>query len=367
MKRNKSGIGILLLTILIGMVLIPAVNAQQTENFSENEYYFPDYGPSTFADLEYDSDVIETRGVIPEITDIKEKVQWLDTLGASIRSSKDELEPKMTKYGGPLAGFGINYYGYLFIEFDEELGDDIDKSTIDNLYNIIEADAKKMNISNVPVVFRMEKKVILDSRTSQWTDMYGGIGITYRNASNTSQWYSSTLSYAAVDSSGTEGFVISGHSADTAGRMGADIYQGGRKVGDVAYYNFIFADAAWVEADVDAVDDVYYTTDTDQKDVTDSDDPNLGNKVYKSGINTGLTYGDVTETYITKNHPYFGYLYEQFVADYTSGSGDSGCPVFKTTVNGVKLVGVHWGHNSTRSFFSPISGVESDLGVVALE
>lgn len=144
MLLKRTGIGIFILAmLLVGMELIPAVNAQQEDNFTEGEYYLPDYGPSVFEKLKDDSDVIETRGVIPEIADDKEKVKWLDTIEASMRNSKDELEPYMQQYGGPVIGFGINYEGYLFVEFDKKLEDTVNKSTIDKLYNIIEDDAKK--------------------------------------------------------------------------------------------------------------------------------------------------------------------------------------------------------------------------------
>lgn len=85
MKCNKSRTGILILAmLLVSIALIPAVDAQQEDNFTEGEYYLPTYGPSIFEKLKDDSDVIETRGVIPQITDDKEKVKWLDTIETSI-------------------------------------------------------------------------------------------------------------------------------------------------------------------------------------------------------------------------------------------------------------------------------------------
>ena len=361
MSRNKMGIGILILAMLIGMALIPAVNAQQEDNFSEDEYNLPDYGPSIFANLKDDSTVIETRGIMPEMTEVKEQVEWLDKLETSIRSSKDELEPYMKVYGGPLVGFGIDYRGYIFVEFDEELGDTINKSTIDKMYNIIEGDAKKIEVSDIPVVFSIGEEEILESRTSLWTNMYGGIGITAGG-------YGSTISFAARDkSTGTYGFVMSAHAAEAAGGIGADVYQGGRKVGDVALYNGVFADAAWVEAS-NVVDNIYYTTDTNQEDVVDYNDPDLGNTVYKSGVATGLTSGTVTQEYVNQNSNTFGILYDQFAADYDSDGGDSGSPVFKMSpLSGLKLAGVHRSSTSTEARFSPVSGVESDLGVVPLK
>lgn len=357
MSKNKIGI-LILAMLLIGMSLTSAVNAQQEDNFSEDKY-LPDYGPSIFAELKDDSDVIETRGLIPEMTEVKEQVEWLDNLETSIRSSRDELEPYMKEYGGPLVGFGINYNGYIFVEFDDEL-DTVEKPTIDKIYNIIEDDAKKIEISNIPVVFRIGEEETLNSRTSRWTNMYGGIRIS-------TGVYGSTLSFAAKKTStGTKGFVMSAHAADHAGGVGTDVYQGGRNVGTVTLYNAIYADAAWVEAS-NVVDDIYYTTDTNQKDVKSYGDPSLGDRVYMSGITSGITNGTVTEEYIDQNSNTFGTLRDQFSATYEADNGDSGAPVFQMAVNGVKIVGVHRSITSTSSRFSPISGVELDLGVVPLK
>jgi hypothetical protein len=337
------------------MALIPAVSAQQEDNFTEGEYYLPDYGPSIFVELKDDSDVIETRGVIPEITEDEEKVKWLNTIETSMRSSKDELEFYMQQYGGPVIGFGINYEGYLFVEFDEKLKDTVNKSTMDELYNIIENDAKKMEISNIPVVFRSSTGEILESRTSTWTNLIGGIKIVRSTGA------SSTLSFAAKDSSGNKGFVMSGHAAQNAG-IGGPIYQPttSRQVGVVNYYNLVFADAAWVRAS-NVVDDVYYQ-DTDQlKDVASYGDTTLGHTVYKSGISTGLTSGTVNNIYLDMST-----LQDQFTATYWSEPGDSGSPVFTVSGDTVRLVGVHKGRWGDYAAFSPISGVIQDLAVTPL-
>lgn len=266
----------------------------------------------------------------------------------------------MKENGGPLIGFGINYEGYLFVEFDEKLVDTINKSTIDELHNIIEDDAKKMGLSDIPVVFRKGEGLTLESRTSTWTNLIGGIRLQGGNAD-------STLSFAAKDDSGTKGFVMSGHAAIDAGGIGGDIYQpnSSRYVGDVNYYNGVFADAAWVPAS-NVVDDVYYQ-DTDQlKDVASYGDTTSGHTVYKSGITTGLTSGTVVDTYIELDHPYFGTLYDQFTASYWSEPGDSGSPVFTVSGDTVRIVGVHLGRSGDNAAFSPISGVIADLDVEPL-
>lgn len=332
------------------------------DNFTEDEFYLHDYGPSTFEKLKNDSDVIETRGVIPEITDDKEKVKWLDTIEASMRSSKNELEPYMKENGGQLIGFGINYKGYLFVEFDEKQKDTINESAIEKLYSIIEDDAKKMELADVPVVFRTGKEATPSSRTSQWTNLIGGLKIVRSTGA------SSTSSFAAIDNSGNKGIVISGHVAYNAGGIGAPIYQPttSRQIGTVTYYNGVFADAAWVRAS-NVVDDIYYQ-DTDQlKDVASYGDTTHGTKVYKSGIATGLTYGYVNNEYIILYSPIFGDMYDQFTATYSSAAGDSGAPVFTVSGDTARIVGVNWGiTDSGDGAFSPISGVIQELDVTPL-
>lgn len=154
---------------------------------------------------------------------------------------------------------------------------------------------------------------------------------------------------------------MSGHAAIDAGGIGAAIYQPGtsRQVGTVNYYNYVFADAAWVEAS-NVADDVYYQDNNQTKDVSNEGDTTYGHTVYKSGISTGLTSGTVNNVYID-----MGTLQDQFTATYSSTSGDSGAPVFVegSTVN---LVGVHKGRWGDNAAFSPISGVKQELGITPL-
>ena len=378
-KTKFNIVTLILAMLLIGMVLIPAVSAQQEENnynvpvektpvetsnlsldnLTTSERYLPDQGPSIFEKVNRDSNVIETRGVIPEIKDNKEKAKRLDTLEASMRSSKDKFEPYMKENGGSLLGYGINYEGYAFVEFDEKQKDNINKSTVDKLYNVIKDDAEKMKLADIPVVFRKGEEMTPTSRSSTWSNLIGGIQIA-----RSSNAYS-TLGFAAQDNSGNRGVVMSGHVAQNAGGIGAPIYQPdiSRQIGTVTYYNFVFSDAAWVRTSTVA-DDVYYQ-DTDQKkDVYDYGDTTLGTKVYKSGLVSGLTFGNVDNTYIQMYSYELGrYLEDQFTATYSSSTGDSGSPVFTVSGSTVKIVGIHWGHNVDNSAFSPISGVIGDLNV----
>lgn len=139
-----------------------------------------------------------------------------------------------------------------------------------------------------------------------------------------------------------------------------------RQIGTVTYYNGVFADAAWVQAN-NVADDVYYQDTNVLKDVASYGDTTLGTKVYKSGIASGLTNGTVNNEYISVySSPFEGDLQDQFTATYSCIAGDSGSPVFTVSGSTVRIVGINWGYQSTCSVFSPISGVTQDLGVTPL-
>ena len=364
MKRTFS---IFLSMLVVSIMLIGTVGAESANSIQdeliEGEYYFPEYGSTAFDSLKGDEKVIDFRGSVPEITEAKEKRQWMKTMWTCINNSQDELTPHMTQNGGNLVGFGTDYRGYIFVEFDNEQKDSIDKSTIDKFYTIIDKTAKKADIADTPVVFRIGEEEVMESRTSTWTNLIGGIKVVGGGLQ-------STLTFAAEDSSGNKGFVMSGHAAIDAGGIGTDIYQpstsSGRIVGQVDYYNYVFADAAWVEAN-NVVDDIYYADTDITRDVRSGFiDPSVGDTVYKSGIKTKLTSGTVTQRYVTHTTA-LGPLYYQFVADYDSDSGDSGAPVFKKYGSTqVKLVGIHRASAGNYVRFSPISGIMADLDVTPL-
>jgi hypothetical protein len=88
-----------------------------------------------------------------------------------------------------------------------------------------------------------------------------------------------------------------------------------------------------------------------------------GTTIYKSGINTSVTTGNVVAKYVWKSHATFGNLGNQVRANYSSGSGDSGSPVYYMNNGHLELLGIHWGHTDQYSYFSPISGIMADLDV----
>jgi hypothetical protein len=350
--------------LVVLIMLVGYAGAESTDStrdkLYEDGYYFPDYGVNSFESLKADSNVIETRGMVPEINENKEKIEWLNSIKECINISEPELHPYMKEYGGPLTGFGTNYGGYLFVEFDPELDGKVDTSTIDKFYEIINSDAKQNKISEVPVVFRIGGTEIEESRSSYWRPLIGGIKIK-------DLWtVDSTLSFAAVDGQGNKGYVMSGHAAMDAGGVGATIIQYNGGIGYVTDIVGLFSDSAWVQYS-NVNPKIYYDDTNIVRDVYNYGDPSLGFTVYKSGKQSGLTSGIVTEEYENQNSQTFGTLLDQFRATYSSAGGDSGAPVFTKYGTKVVIRGVHRGSYGSDATFSPISGVILDLDVVPIK
>lgn len=93
--------------------------------------------------------------------------------------------------------------------------------------------------------------------------------------------------------------------------------------------------------------------------------PSAGQWLDKIGRTTGWTYGPVRNTCVTVAKAVGKWALCQYTSEYYSWAGDSGAPVFVWHGDAVTLAGVHWGHDSRRrlSFFSPLRGVQLDLGV----
>ncbi len=351
--------------MVISVIFIGTGSASDSDSSPDEslDYYLPDYGAKTLDSLKEDSNVIAIRGSMPEITELKEKREWLETLNTSIYKSQSELHPYMKEFGGPLAGFGYSYDGYLFVDIDAESKETVDEYTIEKLYNIINEDGKSLGLNEVPVVFSVSS-IKLTSRTANWPTLIGGIKVSRFGGS------SSTLSFAAKDSSGNKGFVMSGHAAKTAG-LGATIYQAlfPRSVGVVNCYNGVYADAAWVRTS-NVADDIYYQDLDVVRDVAGYyTNVSTGTAVSMSGISSGKTSGVVDRFYTQMHSNSFGTLYSQFRATYTCIDGDSGAPVFVNYgSSAVKLVGVNWATDDVtgKSYFSPIGGVIADLGVTPI-
>jgi hypothetical protein len=128
----------------------------------EEDLPLPDYGPQIFEGVKNESEFIATRGTMPVITDASEKVEWEETAGNCIHSFRDELDRYMLENGGPMVGYGYNYRGYIFVEFDKKSPENVNESIIDEIYLIIDDHSKQEGVSEAPVVFEWGEVPRLD-------------------------------------------------------------------------------------------------------------------------------------------------------------------------------------------------------------
>ncbi|MBP1909042.1 cohesin domain-containing protein [Methanolobus bombayensis] len=101
----------------------------------------------------YDPEIIAIAGEVPIINNEKECWQWYyqDSYSISLNMS-DSIDEYLQN--GTLLGTGLSTYGYFEVKINEEA--DIDrKSLIAEVYDIVNTEAIKVGLSNVPVVFKV--------------------------------------------------------------------------------------------------------------------------------------------------------------------------------------------------------------------
>lgn len=114
---------------------------------------------SSFEEVESNPKFIAARGTIPIFTSEDEKKEWsalLHRLDGN-RAVSQLIYPS----GIPIVLFGVNEEGYIEVGLDSYTPEKVNESVIDDIYNVIYAEAIKENISEVPVVFTWEH-IILD-------------------------------------------------------------------------------------------------------------------------------------------------------------------------------------------------------------
>lgn len=193
----------------------------------------------------------------------------------------------------------------------------------------------------------------------------GGYPIVSTNNSGTS-----TIGFAATRS-GVKGFVIAGHAGDFTGET---FKSGTTTLGSVtktAFYNNTTADAAFVKANTGVTPSYILKNGGSIWGVSTTNMP-VNTTVHKYGKSTLLTSGKILSTNVTivaggktiKNC---------CSANYSSASGDSGCPVmfFDGNYGGSKyrLLGIHSSASNTGNtrYFSPYSNIVKELGVTCIE
>ena len=108
--------------------------------------------------------VIDIRGKIPKFENDTERNEWfkkLDELGDSLREKQSLKEFKYPE--GPVISYGYSVYGYFFVDFKK--GFEYNETITEEIYEIIDEEAKKLGIEDIPVVFRISDIPELESKT----------------------------------------------------------------------------------------------------------------------------------------------------------------------------------------------------------
>ena len=362
MKTLKIGV-MLLALLLAAMAIVPMVNAADDAMSKENAIrsVSPNISKEDFNWLSQ-RDIIAASGTVPVI---KEKESWevrhealRQTLKTSGNDLKDFLYPE-----GPVIGYGIDYLGCIEIDWFKDIN--VDQNEVDKIVQIIKKNGEMNGIKETPVfVMRSELAKADVSRSATYRPIVGGVQMQAPVSGGTSM---ATLGFSATTDPNCDecaGYVITSHLPTTVGQT---IYQPstGSTAGTVDRVGSNYADAAFV----------YYWnsegtivgTNGSLLPVKSYGDAVQGQTIYMSGISSQGS-GTVTETDVMIYHGSLNrWMYNQHRASYTSLNGDSGAPVYwMNSNNQVAIGGIHWGHTSTDSYYSPISAVQDDLGVTPI-
>lgn len=379
MIKNKIGIGMLILAILlIGVVFVASASADDSfETASESDVFglpeseerlIPDFGSQTFNNLRTDPAILATKGQIPQFDTKEERLNWYEKLDKSKDLVKNDMEPYLYP-NGSLIGYGWDINGYFEVTFYK--GTKVTDSQINEIYTLIEKGASEASIQEIPVVFKKED--FLKEEVSGYTDrkrpLIGAIQIAVRKNGATKY---ATLGFPAKKSDGTEGYVTAKHfasSIDMAIHQPTYLSNNNNLIGDVDILGGHYADASFIE--YSNVDPEIHVDNSVTEDVTGflSTAPVngwVGWTVNKSGRTTGVTSGTITGIGVTVNQDGWKY-YNQVKAAYSSAEGDSGSPVYRISSGDLYIIGIHHGSLNGTAYFSPLSGVVSDLGVYPLK
>jgi len=108
-----------------------------------------------YDNLSNQPDYLATYGKLPEFKSEEGRQNWLaklDEIGDRIRT-KGKLSPYFFPNGSVIA-YGHNYQGYFVVSFEK--GSEVDESLMDEIYRIIDKEARELVIQEVPVAFRFE-------------------------------------------------------------------------------------------------------------------------------------------------------------------------------------------------------------------
>ncbi len=331
------------------------------------------FGPETLDAARQEPSTVAVYGDIPAFDTQEERWDWIDTLSRT-NDRIDEIH-QAGDVPDEVRTYGVTS-GYHVVGIAENCT--AKEAVMDEVYGLFERAARLEGMEDVPVVFEEvdEDSLILDARDEQFRPIRGGIQC--QNPDPYGYTHTSTISYSA-ERNGDRGYVVSGHLC--AGPKPTPInyamwqptsgYLTGYIV-DASQQN-VYSDSAFVKTEgygyCNTSGYIYLYSSGSTGMVQGNFDPSEGQHVYMSGITSGLVDGTVTDTKVTiwTGNDFHGWVYTQMLATYPSDSGDSGALVFNKnreilpSLWLVDINGIHVGRYSGNAWFSPQSGVNTDI------
>jgi hypothetical protein len=99
--------------------------------------------------------VFEVRGKVPVTNSDLEREALSERYQQILENTKEEIINKYLSPNGPVIAWGLSVDNYLIVSI--LAGSEIDNETLDSLYQILEEEAIKVGIENVPVAFEYEE------------------------------------------------------------------------------------------------------------------------------------------------------------------------------------------------------------------
>ena len=107
--------------------------------------------------------VIATYGKIPEFENEEQKRSWYANIREIKNRVRSEMPPSYLDPEGPVMGYGHNREGYLIVLIIEDTA--IEKPLMDEIYGIIDKQAREMSIQEVPVMFAFAVHYVPDGES----------------------------------------------------------------------------------------------------------------------------------------------------------------------------------------------------------
>jgi hypothetical protein len=293
---------------------------------------------------------VVSRGIMADYSGFVERDVLYRKLHDLYEATRVQVDKQYSYPNGPVIAYGYDALGSVVVGIYEN--ETIDGKMMDEIHSAIASEAKTQGIDDVPVIFCREPMARLDlGRSDVWRPIIGGVQVGNSLGALTSGF--------AATRGGQSGFVTAGH----VGNVGTTVYQPDLSypVGTVTVSSLgTSSDSAFVA--YSNVAGQIFESSASQPWVYGTTDPYVGLGVTMSGITNGVSTGTVIRETSLYNSFFGKSIPNQWYADFSSSSGDSGAPVyFKDSSSHIQLVGIYWGRGSYATF-SPISSVFNDLG-----